>query len=132
MRHVISAVLALLLTGCPGAGGSDHHPPDRIVAGQPTVLTQTFSVWGAGPRQDLARRYTEMLCHYRHAGEQHFQSIQARIVSSDRKHMTVEYVIPPQQRLSGSDTLEYYFDCLFDGHYNKRPIERVRIIEPTA
>jgi hypothetical protein len=97
------------------------------MAGQPTVLTLSFSVWGAGSRDDLARRYTQMLCHYRHAGEQHFQSIPATILTSDEKRMVVEFVIPPQQPTSQTDSLEYYFDFLFDGYYGKRPIERVRI-----
>ena len=58
---------------------------------------------------------------------QHFQSIPATIVSYDNKHMLVEFVIPPEQLTSETDSLEYYFDFLFDGYYGKRPIEHVRI-----
>ncbi|HEY4256485.1 MAG TPA: hypothetical protein VGM66_04655 [Candidatus Udaeobacter sp.] len=127
MRLVIAIPVLILLTGCAGGGGSDHHPPDRIVGGQPTVLTLSFSVWGNGTSWDLARRYTQILCHYRHGGEQHFQSIPATIVSSDKKGMLVEFVIPPQQPASETDSLDYYFDFLFDGYYGKRPVEHVRI-----
>ena len=125
-RRILAAVAFMLFAGCAGGGGSDHHPPDRIVAGEPTALTATFSVWGSESRE-LPRRYSQILCHYRHAGEQHFQSIPATIVSYDNKHMLVEFVIPPQQSTSETDSLEYYFDFLFDGYYGKRPIEHVRI-----
>ena len=126
MRCVPAVLTLILLGGCAGGGGSVHHPPDHIEAGQPTVIKLSFSVWGSGGGWDLARRYTQILCHYRHGGDQHFQSIPATIVSSDKQRMTVEFVIPPQQPISEADILDYYFDFLFDGHYNKRRIEHVR------
>jgi hypothetical protein len=129
MRYLLLAFSLIFTVGCAGGGGSVHNPPDHIVAGQPTTLKLSFSVWGAGSG-DLAKRYTKILCHYRKSDEAHFQSVSARIVSSDQKRMAVEFVVPPQELSATSASLEYYFDFLFDGHPNSRPHEAVQIIEP--
>jgi hypothetical protein len=128
MRYLLLVSSLIFAVGCAGGGGSVHNPPDHIVAGQPTTLKLSFSVWGAGSG-DLAKRYTKILCHYRKVGEAQFQSVSARIISSDEKRMVVEFVVPPQQLSTPSESLEYYFDCLFDGHANSRPHEIVQIIE---
>lgn len=129
LRHPLLAFWLIFTVGCAGGGGSVHNPPDHIVAGQPTILTLSFSVWGAG-FGDLANRYTKIFCHYRKSNEAQFQSVSARIVSSDRKRMAVEFVVPPQELSATPASLEYYFDFLFDGHPNSRPHETVQIINP--
>ena len=112
-----------------GGGGSNHDLLDHIIAGQPTKLNFTFSVWGAGSG-DLSKRYTKILMHYRKTGEIEFLSIPVRIISSDQKHMAVEFIIPPQEISDESSLLEFYFDFLFDGVQNTRPHETVPITKP--
>ena len=131
MRYLPLVFVLMFAGGCAGGGGSVHHPPDHIVAGQPTTLKLSFSVWGSGSG-DLAKRYTKILCHYRKSGEGEFQSVPARITSSDQKRMTVEFIVPPQGASPTSASLEYYFDFLFDGHANSRRHEVVPIVAPQA
>ena len=134
MRTVIAiAILSLLTTGCfqPGGGGSAHHPPPQIISGEPTTLKLTFSAWGAGSG-NLSKRYTQIRCHYRQSGESQFQTVAAKVISSDDKQMEVQFVIPPQVLFGESSTLEYYFDFLFDGHPNTRGHETVQIIKAAA
>src|SRR5437868_13812410 len=105
MRYLLVASSLIFTGGCAGGGGSVHNPPDHIVAGQPTTLKLSFSVWGAGSG-DLAKRYTKILCHYRKVGEAQFQSVPARIISSDEKRMAVEFVVPPQPLSAPSASVE--------------------------
>jgi hypothetical protein len=70
--------------------------------------------------------------HYRKAGETDFHSISDRIISSDQKHMAVEFIITPQEISGDSSSLEFYFDFLFDGHLNTRPHETVSITKPAV
>ncbi|MBI5396266.1 MAG: hypothetical protein HZA91_13300 [Verrucomicrobia bacterium] len=130
-RNLLLALALLLATGCAGGGGTVHDPPDHIVAGQPATLELRFSVWGAG-FGNLSSRYTKILCHYRKPGETQFQSVSARVISSDHKHMDVEFIIPPQQVSGDSSSLEYYFDFLFDGQPNTQQHKTVRIVRPAG
>lgn len=132
MRTFLSTLALAFMVGCgPGGGGSNHDLIDHVVAGQPTALKFTFSVWGSGSG-DLSRRYTKILMHYRKTGETEFHSITDRIISSDQKHMLVEFIIPPQEISGDSSSLEFYFDFLFDGIQNTRPHETVPIKKPAA
>ena len=134
--HIIFLTIALSLSfvvgcGVAGGGGSTHDLLDHIIAGQPTSLRFTFSTWGAGSG-DLALRYTHILMHYRKTGETDFHSLSDRIISSDEKHLTVEFIIPPQEISGAASSLDYYFDFLFDGIQNTRPHETVPITKPAA
>lgn len=132
MRTILLPLALSLMVGCniAGGGGSNHDLLDHIVAGQPTKLNFTFSVVaGSG---DLSKRYTKILMHYRKTGEIEFHSISDRIISSDQKHMAVEFIIPPQEISGDSSSLEFYFDFLFDGVKNTRPHETVPITRPAA
>ena len=131
MRIILLTLALSLMVGCAGGGGSNHDILDHIVAGQPTTLRFTFSVWGSG-WGDLSKRYTKILMHYRKAGETDFHSISDRIISSDQKHMAVEFIITPQEISGDSSSLEFYFDFLFDGHLNTRPHETVSITKPAV
>jgi hypothetical protein len=88
-------VLLLLMTiegcGVAGGGGTVHLPPKNVLAGQPTTLTMTFSVWGSGSG-DLSKRYTNVTCQYRiDCGE--FKTVSASVNSSDSKTMAVHFVM---------------------------------------
>ena len=133
MRILLLTLALSFVVGCgvAGGGGSTHDPLDHIVAGQPTTLRFTFSAWGAGSG-DLSKRYTKILMHYRNTGETDFHSISDRIISSDQKHLLVEFVIPPQEISGDSGSLEFYFDFLFDGIQNRTPHETVPITKPAA
>jgi hypothetical protein len=134
MRITLLTLSLAIMIGCGASGGgSTLDPIDHVVAGQTTSLRLAFSIWGSGSGSgDLSKRYTKIVMHYRRTGEADFHSISDRIVSSDQKHMVVEFAIPPQEISGDSSSLEFYFDFLFDGILNTRPHETVPITKPTA
>ena len=129
MRLALLFAALVLVGGCfrPGGGHSGHTPPERLLAGEATILMMEFSVWGAGSG-NLSKRYTEIVCHYRLSGHPEFQTVRARIVSSDKERMRAEFTIPPQTLLEASGTLEYYFEFLFDGYRSTRATNSVPIV----
>ncbi|MBI5385302.1 MAG: hypothetical protein HZA90_11530 [Verrucomicrobia bacterium] len=131
MRYAIVLAALIFTGGCfrPGGGHAGHTPPERIVAGEPTILKMEFSVWGAGSG-DLSKRYTQIVCHYRQTGQRDFQTAHARVLSSNRERMQTEFTIPPQTLLEAAGTLEYYFEFLFDGHRNANHTNSVSIVRP--
>ncbi|HSI10206.1 MAG TPA: hypothetical protein VK985_16600, partial [Rariglobus sp.] len=62
---------------------------------------------------------TQVTCHYRDSAKTEFQTVAAAVLSADEKTMTAVMVIPPAT-LSGATQIDYYFDFLFDGVYNRR------------
>ena len=129
MRYLLLALLMGILAGCSGGGGVTHRPPKEIIVGQPATLHVAFTVWGSGSG-DLAKRYTTIICHYRKTGEAEYHQVPARIITSDQYQMAVDFVIPPQEATKNFDSLEYYFDFLFDGVANREGINTVRIVAP--
>jgi hypothetical protein len=134
MRITLLTLSLAFIVGCGASGGgSTLDPIDHVVAGQPTSLRLTFTVWGSGfGSEDLSKRYTKIMMHYRKTGESDFHSISDRIISSDRKQMIVEFIIPAQEISTNSSSLEFYIDCLFDGVQNTIPHETVPITKPVA
>ena len=119
------AVCFLLAPGCnvAGGGGSVHVPPTVIQYGKPTILRYELSVWGGG---DARKDYTNIRCHYKAANATSITAISGVIVSASDKRIIVQFQLPA---LSPSDGkyIEYYFDEIFDGKYNKRQMERVAL-----
>ena len=113
-------LLCLLLSGCSlaGGGGCVHLPPSNIKAGAPIALKIEFTVFGkaSGP---LDKRYTHVTCHYRDSAKTEFQTVAATILSADEKAMIAVIVIPPAS-ITDATQIDYYFDFLFDGIYNRR------------
>jgi len=121
MRLLFLFIFIGLFTGCyrPGGGGTGHHPPDGISSNQPTELKLTFSVWGAGSGR-LDKRYTDVICFYRINESGEYRRLTGSVVSADDKNMEMRFIIPPLN-LNEGDTVDYYFEMLFDGHKNTRP-----------
>ena len=46
-------------------------------------------------------------------------SLSGRVVDADGKNMEMRFIIPPLN-LNQGDTVDYYFEMLFDGHKNTR------------
>lgn len=122
MPKLITSLLfiAMLLAGCSfaGGGGCVHLPPTNVKAGAPIALHLEFTVFGkaSGP---LDKRYTHITCHYRDSAKTEFQTVAATVLSADEKTMTAVTVIPPEA-ITGAAQIDYYFDFLFDGVYNRR------------
>ncbi|MHC5082955.1 MAG: hypothetical protein ACYTET_03325 [Planctomycetota bacterium] len=123
-RHTI-IVLVVFVIGCPGGGGSTHRAPKYIEANKPKIIQLELTAWGAG-RGRLDKRYTEVNLHYRLSGTEDFISIETTASTSSSEKLIVQATLPPFEFKEGS-YVEYYFDMYFDGHYNKRNIERVPI-----
>ena len=128
-------ILSVSMLGCScrppgfeiGGGGSVHIPPDRILQGQHTPLHLELSVWGEGSGT-MSKRWKEVKCHYRAAGTEAYVTLNMTAQSEDKKKILFTCTIPPQDAVGS--TVEYYFDMLFDGHYNKREGGQIRI-EPS-
>jgi len=120
LTALLLCCLALVFSGCSlaGGGGCVHLPPKNVKAGAPIALNIEFSVFGkaSGP---LDKRYTRITCHYRDSAKTEFQTVAATVLSADEKTMTAVMVIPPAT-LAGATQIDYYFDFLFDGVYNRR------------
>ena len=122
MNLLITALfsLCLLLSGCSlaGGGGCVHLPPSNVKAGAPIALKIEFTVSGkaSGP---LDKRYTGVTCHYRDSAKPGFQTVAATVLSADEKTMVAVMLIPPAS-ITGATQIDYYFDFLFDGIYNRR------------
>jgi hypothetical protein len=126
MRLHIPCILFLLvatLTSCRpsgfeiGGGGSTHIPPGRLVQCEPTTLELELSVWGEGSGA-MSKRWKAVRCHYRITGEAQYTAIDMTIEEETKNKILFACTIPPQP--NAGSTLEYYFDMMLDGHYNKR------------
>jgi len=118
MNRAFLGLVCLMMTGCPGGGGSVYIPPKSIRIGQPTTLTMELTSWGAGFGK-LSKRYTEIQCHFRIAGTANYSVVPMTPIAETSERLTVQCVIPPLTAKPG-DKLEYYIDEKFDGVYNKR------------
>jgi hypothetical protein len=123
-KKVFGALCILLLCGCPGGGSSVHGPPQSIKANQPTVLELALSTWGAGCGR-ITKRYTNVCCHYRLKGEKNFTTVLFKPTHRKGDWQFYECELPPFANV-GSE-VEYYIDMMFDGVYNKRELETVKI-----
>lgn len=124
--RLILLLATLLLIGCDGlagGGGSLSVPPADIPYAHPTTLQLELSVWGAGSGK-MSRRYTNIRCHYKAENAPAFTPIEGQVVSESQKRLTLQFDLPPFTSTDGA-YVEYYFDMSFDGHYNKRDIQRV-------
>jgi hypothetical protein len=120
----VSLILSvLLLCGCPGGGGSIHHPPDSIAYGEAMKLRLELSVWGAGFGK-MANRYTEIRCHYKSEKAKSFSTLEGKVESEAKDRLFVVFELPAFSEQDGA-FVEYYIDSKLDGHYNKRDLVRV-------
>jgi hypothetical protein len=125
-RLILILVLTGLLTsGCyePGGGGSVHVPPESVAYGQPMPLRLELSVWGAGAGK-MTERYTEIRCHYKAEKGTAFTALEGKVESEAKDRLFVVFELPAFSAADGA-YIEYYFGEKLDGHYNKRPVERV-------
>ena len=129
MKLVYIFMIIGLFAGCyrPGGGGTGHNPPDGISNNQPTELKLTFSVWGAGSGR-LDQRYTDVFCFYRIGESGAYIRLSGSVVSADDKNMEMRFIIPPLNLHEG-DTVDYYFEMLFDGHKNTRHGGKLQMIK---
>ncbi len=121
-------LFVFLFSGCKppiGGGGSVHHPPEYIESGKPTKLELELSVWGAGSK-DVTKRSKKVTCHYRIVGQDKFISLPMKVSKVMEDEAIYECFLPAFEEKDGN-SVEYYFDEYFDGHYNKRPEEVVPI-----
>jgi len=122
-------LVGILLSGCfgPGAGGTYHLAPEKIVSGQPTQLKLEFVAWGAGSSgRRLDDRYTEVVCLYHLNDSNDIYRLSGRVISVDQKRMEMQFTIPPLDLQKG-DTVNYRFEMLFDGHKNTREGGALRV-----
>src|SRR5688500_20305886 len=120
---IVSALLVLGCDGGAGGGGSVNVPPESIAYGQPTPLRLELSVWGAGSGK-MSERNTDVRCHYKAEKATAFTSLEGKVESESNDRMFVVFELPAFSAADGT-YVEYYFDSKLDGHYNKRPVERV-------
>lgn len=115
----------------PGGGGSTHIPPRSIIAGLPTTLSVELSVWGAGSGP-ISSRYKDVMCYYKYTGSDKFFAVQMQPSTTlfqrltELKRLVYECTLPVFS-LDQGDVIEYYFDMKFDGHYNRKPINKIPI-----
>ena len=110
-----------------GGGGSTHNPPANIIQGEPTTLTLELYIWGEGSGK-MSKRWKDVKCHYRIEGTGTYTILDMAIYEEKNDTIAFTCTIPPQQ--SDGLKLEYYFDMVFDGHYNRREGGSVKIDLP--
>lgn len=113
----------ILLAGCPGGGGSVNLPPTAIKYGEPITIEYELSVWGAGSGR-VSKRYTAIRCHYKAEKATAFTTLDGTIDRETADRIFVSFKLPKFAASDGA-YVEYYLDEMFDGHYNRRPVERV-------
>jgi hypothetical protein len=112
-----------------GGGGSIHNPPASIKEGVPTKMTLELSVSGEGGDRNISDRYKEVKFNYRIAGDEIYTTISMKPILLERKRIIYECDLPPLKLKSKVNAfVEYYFDMMFDGHYNKREEKPIKII----
>lgn len=112
-----------------GGGGSIHHPPASIKEGVPTKITLELSVSGEGGDRNILDRYKDVKFNYRIVGDEIFTAISMKPILLEKKRIIYECDLPPLKLKSRVNAfVEYYFDMMFDGHYNKREEKPVKII----
>jgi hypothetical protein len=126
MKNFILLTL-LFLTGCykPGGGGSIHTPPENLKANQPILITYKLTVWGSGSK-DIEKRYKNVQCHFRVKGGPEFKSIKMVLKNKADQEGMYQCIIPAAYAKS-NNIIEYHFDELLDGHYNKRIEKPIKI-----
>jgi hypothetical protein len=100
-----------------GSGGSIHEPPDHVVYGQPAGLKLLLVVSGEGSGK-MSKRYRDVQCHHRLDTESDFRTIAMRVLTEDADEITFVCEVPPATDPNAA-AMTYYFDMVFDGHYNK-------------
>lgn len=123
---VVMGASCLSLTGFEiGGGGSRHWQPERIIPGQPTVLELELTVWGDGSGK-MSKRWKQVKCHYRLVGTKQWTTISMTPKIEEEERIVFTCTLPPQDQVGGA--VEYYFDKMFDGYYNKdKDVRRVPI-----
>lgn len=129
--HVMLA-LGLLLT-LPtaafkaGGGGSEQFPPATATAGTPITVGFIVNVWGdEGPIQG---RFTDMVLHYKLAGETAYQTVAPVAAALPEKYrqattkhnqwQAYEFVIPPYPA-GTHGAITYYITLKLDGHASQQ------------
>jgi hypothetical protein len=112
-----------------GGGGSIHHPPASIKEGVSTKITLELSVWGEGGSRNISDRYKDVNFNYRIVGDEMYTTISMKPLLVEKKRIIYVCELPPLKSKYRIDTfVEYYFDEMFDGHYNKREEKPIKII----
>ena len=111
----------------PSGGGSIHIAP-IVQANYKTIFQIELNTWGSDS-DDLAKRYTKIKFHYKQKIKDKYKTIDMNIreFKNDKLHAVCE--LPPLN-IENGDKVYYYFDMLFDGHYNKREEEAIVIKVP--
>ena len=128
----LASLLAVLcVTGCRppgfeiGGGGSVHIPPEKILIGKPTTLELELSVWGEGSGE-ISDRFADVKCNYQIEGDANLITIPMTVKNKQKTKVIFVCTIPPTKKQGYR--LKYYFDWLFDGHYNKREESSIPIV----
>ena len=127
--------LLLLLSCGPGAGASDQIVPDTVKAGEPSVVTIVFSVWGSGGA--IKGRYKDIFFYYRLAGESSYKKLQPELVKlppeydyPDNRdtHEAYQVTIPPYPK-GTTGYIEFYYEKTFDDYHSRtNGLKRIRVL----
>lgn len=124
-------LLVIFILGCRppgfeiGGGHSGHTPPDEITFGTPTKLELKLSVWGEGSRR-MSKRWTKVTCYYKLDIENVFHHIPMTIAKEEKDRINFECYLPAVTD-KNAKTVIYYFDLLFDDHYNKHEVNPIPV-----
>ncbi|MCB9913458.1 MAG: hypothetical protein H7A46_21455 [Verrucomicrobiales bacterium] len=135
---VVATVLFLTwaMTGCRppgfeiGGGGSEHHAPTQIRFAEPTELTLVLPAWGEG-KGAMRDRFREVRCHYKTDVDKGFRTVTMRVAREESTSITFSCDLPPIVE-ANANTVTYYFDMRFDGHYHRRKQEAIPIVREAA
>src|ERR1700723_4418446 len=77
---LICCSACFLLVSCvfaPGGGGSEQYAPDKVKAGDPTVIRLIVIAWGAGG--PIQGRFTNISLHYKLSSDISYKTIRPQI-----------------------------------------------------
>jgi len=100
-----------------GGGGSTHTPPKELIYGKDTDIKLELSVWGEGSGK-MRDRWKDVTFHYKTNLDFQFRSIPMHPDKEEHKRIYFSCKLPPIKDVN-AQSVTYYFDMLFDGHYNK-------------
>lgn len=116
-----------------GGGGSIHNPPSFVKEGLPTKITLELSVSGEGQNRSILDRYKDVKFNYRIVGDPIYIVISMKPILVEKERIIYECELPVLRLKSARNNfIEYYFDMMFDGHYNKREEKPIKIIGSTT
>lgn len=129
--HLAILLAALtLLAGCDhfvSGGGSVNTPPEAIEYGRVTPIRLELNHWGnsSGSASDS---YAELVCHYIVEGADAYTATEGHVEGESENRLKVVFYLPPFSPADGRE-VAYFLDYKFDGHYNKRDVEHVPLVD---